>query len=81
MYPTARDAQVLLRAARDIHTERHGAHTFVMGTHLPLKDAALRSGSGRTIPATMNLSMIWSMKARLLRWAPAHATLREVSTT
>lgn len=44
MYPTAREAQVLLRAARDIHTERHGAHTFVVGTHLPLKDAALRSG-------------------------------------
>lgn len=44
MYRMAEDARVLLRTTREIHTERHGAHTFEVGSHLPLEDAALRSG-------------------------------------
>lgn len=44
MYQIAEDGRVLLRTAREIHTERHGAHTFIEGTHLPLADAARRSG-------------------------------------
>ncbi len=34
------DAQALLRAAQEIHAERHGTHTFTPGTHLPLEAAA-----------------------------------------
>ena len=38
------DARVLLRAAQQIHAERHGAQTFAGGTHLPLEEAGRRSG-------------------------------------
>jgi hypothetical protein len=38
------DTRVLLQAAREIHTERHGAQTFTPGTHLPLEEAGRRSG-------------------------------------
>jgi hypothetical protein len=38
------DARVLLRAAREIHAERHGSQTFTLGTHLPLEAAGLRTG-------------------------------------
>lgn len=44
MHRTVEEARALLRAARQIHNERHGAHTFVVGTHLPLEDAARRCG-------------------------------------
>jgi hypothetical protein len=38
------DAQVLIRAAREAHVERHGAQTFLPGTLLPFLEAAKRSG-------------------------------------
>jgi hypothetical protein len=38
------DARALLRAAREIHAERHGAQTFTLGTHLPLEAAGRRTG-------------------------------------
>jgi hypothetical protein len=38
------DTRALLRAAREIHTERHGAQTFTQGTHLPLSAAGQRTG-------------------------------------
>jgi hypothetical protein len=44
MYRTTEDARALLRAAREIHSERHGAQTFAPGTHLPLEEAAQRTG-------------------------------------
>jgi hypothetical protein len=44
MYHTAEDAGALLRAAHEIHTERHGAQTFTPGTHLPLEEAGRRTG-------------------------------------
>jgi hypothetical protein len=44
MYRTTEDAQALLRAAREIHAERHGSQTFTLGTHLPLEVAGRRTG-------------------------------------
>ena len=38
------DARVLLRAAQEIHGERHGAQTFTPGSYLPLDEAGRRSG-------------------------------------
>ena len=38
------DARALLRAAREIHAERHGIQTFTLGTHLSLEEAGRRSG-------------------------------------
>ena len=38
------DAQVLIRAAREVHVERHGAKTFLPGTLLPFLEAAKRTG-------------------------------------
>jgi hypothetical protein len=38
------DTRALLRAAREIHTERHGSQTFTPGTHLPLQAAGERIG-------------------------------------
>jgi hypothetical protein len=43
MYRTTEDARVLLRAAREIHAERHGSQTFTLGTHLPLEAAGQRT--------------------------------------
>jgi hypothetical protein len=43
MYRTTEDARALLRAAQEIHGERHGIQTFTLGTHLPL-EAAERFG-------------------------------------
>ena len=37
------DARALLRAAREIHAERHGSQTFTLGTHLPLEAAGQRT--------------------------------------
>jgi hypothetical protein len=42
-HPTE-DALRLLRAARELHAERHGIHTFTLGTHLPLEEAGRRTG-------------------------------------
>jgi hypothetical protein len=38
------DAQVLIRAAREVHVERHGAQTFLPGTNLSFLEAAKRAG-------------------------------------
>jgi hypothetical protein len=43
MYRTTEDARVLLRAAREIHSERHGSQTFTLGAHLPLDAAGQRT--------------------------------------
>lgn len=42
----AEDARTLLRAAEEIHSERHGARTFTVGAHLPLEEAGRRAGFG-----------------------------------
>jgi hypothetical protein len=44
MNRTAEDGRELLRAAQEIHAERHGAQTFTPGTHLPLQAAGRRTG-------------------------------------
>jgi hypothetical protein len=44
MYHTTEDARALLRAAHEIHVERHGSQTFTPGTHLPLEAAGERTG-------------------------------------
>ena len=44
MYRTTEDARALLRAAQEIHAERHGSQTFTLGTHLPLEPAGARIG-------------------------------------
>ena len=41
---TTDDARALMRAAQQIHAERHGAHTFLSGTYLPFLEAAKRTG-------------------------------------
>jgi hypothetical protein len=44
MYRTTEDARALLRAAQEIHAERHGIQTFTLGTRLPLEEAGRRTG-------------------------------------
>jgi predicted ArsR family transcriptional regulator len=44
MNSTAEDARELLRAAQEIHGERHGSQTLTPGTHLPLEAAGQRTG-------------------------------------
>jgi hypothetical protein len=44
MTRTAEDGRALLKAAQEIHAERHGAQTFTPGTHLPLEAAGERIG-------------------------------------
>ena len=44
MYRTTDDGRELLRAAQEIHAERHGAQTLTPGTHLPLEAAGERTG-------------------------------------
>ncbi|HKH10342.1 MAG TPA: hypothetical protein VKA73_04275 [Rubrobacter sp.] len=44
MFSATEDARELLRAAREIHGERHGAHTLTPGTRLPFSEAARRAG-------------------------------------
>ena len=44
MFLTTEDARALLRAAHEIHAERHGIQTFTLGTHLPLEAARQRAG-------------------------------------
>ena len=44
MYRTTEDARALLRAAQEIHAERHGSQTFTLGTHVPLEAAGERTG-------------------------------------
>jgi hypothetical protein len=38
------DARALIRAARELHVERHGAKTFLPGTYLSFPEAAKRAG-------------------------------------
>jgi hypothetical protein len=38
------DARVLIRAAQEVHAERHGPQTFLPATHLPFLEAAKRTG-------------------------------------
>ena len=38
------DARTLIRAAKEVHTERHGAQTFLPGTYLFFLEAAERTG-------------------------------------
>ena len=40
----SQDAQILIRAAREVHVERHGAKTFLVGTRLSFLEAAKRAG-------------------------------------
>jgi hypothetical protein len=42
MYRTVEDGRALLKAAQEIHAERHGAQTFTPGTHLLLEAAGER---------------------------------------
>ena len=44
MEHTTEDARALLRAAQEIHAERHAAHTFLPGTSLRFLEAAKRTG-------------------------------------
>jgi hypothetical protein len=38
------DARTLIRAAQEVHAERHGIHTFLPGSRLSFPEAARRSG-------------------------------------
>jgi hypothetical protein len=38
------DARALIRAAQELHAERHGAQTLLPGTYLPFPKAAKRTG-------------------------------------
>jgi hypothetical protein len=38
------DARALIRAAQEVHAERHGAETFLPGTYLSFPEAAKRTG-------------------------------------
>jgi hypothetical protein len=44
MHRTTEDARALLWAAHEIHSGRHGAQTFTVGTHMPLEAAGQRTG-------------------------------------
>jgi hypothetical protein len=44
MSGAAEDGRALIRAAQEVHVERHGAQTFLPGTYLSLLEAAKRSG-------------------------------------
>ena len=44
MEHTSEDARALMRAAKEVHAERHGAQTFLPGTYLPFPKAAKRAG-------------------------------------
>jgi hypothetical protein len=75
MYRTAEDGRALLRAAQEIHAERHGAQTFTPGTHLPLEAAGERIGLSpkrlRYYDAVQDLeyegAIEWSTSARYAR--------------
>ena len=40
----SKDARVLIRAAKEVHADRHGAETFLPGTYLSFPEAANRTG-------------------------------------
>jgi hypothetical protein len=75
MYRTTEDARALLRAAQEIHAERHGIQTFALGTHLPLEEAGqltgIRANSIRYHDAIEELeyegAIEWATSARYAR--------------
>src|SRR5688500_17613566 len=75
MYRTAEDGRALLKAAQEIHVERHGAQTFTLGTHLPLEAAGERIGLSpnrlRYYDAVQDLeyegAIEWDERARFAR--------------
>jgi hypothetical protein len=44
MEQISEDARALIRAAQEVHAERHGIQTFLPGTYLPFPKAAKRTG-------------------------------------
>ena len=44
MEHTSEDARVLIRAAKEIHAERHGIQTFLPGSRLSFLEASKRTG-------------------------------------
>src|SRR5215213_11376904 len=44
MEHTTEDVRALIGAAKEVHAEPHGAHTFVPGTYLSFLEAAKRTG-------------------------------------
>jgi hypothetical protein len=40
----SKDARALIRAAKEVHAERHGPQTFLPGTYLSFPEAAKRTG-------------------------------------
>jgi hypothetical protein len=75
MYRTTEDARALLRAAQEIHAERHGIQTFSLGTQLPLEEAGqltgIRPNSIRYHDAIQDLeydrAIEWATSARYAR--------------
>jgi hypothetical protein len=69
------DTRALLRAAREIHAERHGSQTFTPGTYLPLEEAGqltgIRPNSIRYYDAIRELeydgAIEWATRARYAR--------------
>jgi hypothetical protein len=51
MEHTTEDARALIGAAKEVHVERHGAHTFVPGTYPSWKRRSAPV-SDRTVSAT-----------------------------
>jgi hypothetical protein len=80
MNRTTEDGRALLKAAREIHTERHGAQTFTPGTHLPLEAAGERIGLSpkrlRYYDAVQDLeyegAIEWDERARYARGDKHH---------
>jgi hypothetical protein len=64
MYRTTEDAGALLRVAREIHSERHGAQTFNLGTHLPLEEARRRTGFGANTIRYHDAIIEWATSTR-----------------
>jgi hypothetical protein len=77
---TVEDGRALLRAAQEIHGERHGAQTFTPGTHLPLEAAGERIGINpkrlRYYDAVQDLeyegAIEWATSARYARGDKHH---------
>jgi hypothetical protein len=84
MYRTTEDAWALLRAAQEIHAERHGTQTFTLGTHLPLEEAGqltgIRPNSIRYHDAIEELeyegAIAWPTSARYARGDKHYAITR-----
>jgi hypothetical protein len=44
MEQMSEDARAMIRAAEEVHAERHGTETFLPGTYISFPEAAKRSG-------------------------------------